>query len=592
LTFVREEQGGDIAAIRRVNELAFGQTAEADLVDTLRREGAVAVSLVAEVDGAIVGHILFSPVEIRSARFVGSGVGLGPMSVLPSLQRRGIGSALVREALRRCRAAGRTVVVVLGHAEYYPRFGFRPAGDFGLRSEYEVKVGERLGYSVMRSWSGAMGLNGPLTDPSKGRMMPARSDMARRLRLVSLLGLLLATTSAAQSPRSGQPVPDDAVARFARSSNGFGLDLYRQLRAKPGNLVVSPASVTTALAMAWGGARGKTAEEMQAVLRFDRPAAETMQVSGRLAATLTDPSRPVTFRIANRLFGEQTYRFERAYLESTRTAYGAPLEPLDFRRAAEPARERINGWVEEQTERRIRDLVPPGSIDRDTRLVLVNAIYFLGDWAAPFAKEATRPAPFHTSRSDRKDVPTMQQTESFRFVEKDGVKALELPYRGHGMSMLLVLPDQVDGLEAVERSLTEQRLHELVAALTPERVAVALPKFEVNPAQSLSLGDTLRTLGMTRAFDRQQADFTGIAQTPDPADRLFLARVFHKAFVRVDEKGTEAAAATAGVMVMAAAPLVQPPKEFRADHPFLFCIRDTASGLILFLGRVAEPSAG
>ena len=284
--------------------------------------------------------------------------------------------------------------------------------------------------------------------------------MARRLRLVSLLPLLLAVTALAQTPG-----PDAAGARFARSSNGFGLDLYRQLRSTPGNLVVSPASVTTALAMAWGGARGRTAEEMQAVLRFERPAAETMQVSGRLAAALTDPKRPVTFRIANRLFGEQSFRFERAYLESTNAAYGAALEPLDFRRAADQARERINGWVEQQTEQRIRDLVPPGGIGATTRLVLVNAIYFLGDWAAPFKKDATQPAPFSTSRTDRKSVPTMHQTETLRFVEKDGVKVLELPYRGRDMAMLVILPDQVDGLEAVERSLSEPRLQELVAAL-------------------------------------------------------------------------------------------------------------------------------
>jgi serpin B len=409
--------------------------------------------------------------------------------------------------------------------------------------------------------------------------------MTRGLRLVSLLGPLLAVAALAQAAP-----PDEAVKRFARSSNGFGFDLYGKLRAAPGNLVVSPASVTTALAMAWGGARGQTAEEMQAALRFDRPAAETMQVSGRLAAALTDPKRPVVFRIANRLFGEQTYRFEPAYLESTKAAYGAPLEPLDFRRAPDQARERINGWVEQQTEQRIRDLVPPGGLDRDTRLVLVNAIYFLGDWAEPFAKEATRPAPFHTNRAERKDVPTMHRSGVLPFAAKGGVKVVELPYRGGAMSMLLVLPDALDGLDAVERALTAQKLDDLVAALAPERVAVALPKFEVNPAQSLALADTLRALGMARAFDPRQADFTGMAKPGDPADRLFLARVFHKAFVRVDEKGTEAAAATAASMARTSAP-ASPPREFRADHPFLFAIRDTASGLVLFLGRVADPSA-
>jgi serpin B len=412
--------------------------------------------------------------------------------------------------------------------------------------------------------------------------------VAPRLRLVALLGLLLA------SPALAQPtaVPDETVVRFARSSNGFGLELYRQLRATPGNLVVSPASVSIALAMAWGGARGKTAEEMQAVLRFDRPATETMQVSGRLAAALTDPKRPVTFRIANRLFGEQSYRFERAYLDATKAAYGAALEPLDFRGAPDQARDRINGWVEQQTERRIRDLVPPGGIGAATRLVLVNAIYFLGDWAAPFKMEATRPAPFSVSRTDRKSVPTMHQTETLGFAEKDGVKVLELPYRGRGLALLVVLPDQVDGLEAVERSLTEPRLRELVAALVPQRVAVALPKFEVNPAQSLALADTLRTLGMAHAFDPAQADFTGMAPASGPGDRLYLGKVFHKAFVRVDEKGTEAAAATAATMEVTSARPPEQRREFRADRPFLFCIRDTASGLILFLGRLTDPSAG
>jgi serpin B len=158
------------------------------------------------------------------------------------------------------------------------------------------------------------------------------------------------------------------------------------------------------------------------------------------------------------------------------------------------------------------------------------------------------------------------------------------------MSMLLVLPDAVDGLDAVERSLTGQRLDDLVAALAPERVAVALPKFEVNPAQSISLGETLRALGMARAFDPRHADFTGMANPPDPADRLYLARVFHKAFVKLDEKGTEAAAATAASMARTSAP-APPQREFRADHPFLFAIRDRASGLVLFLGRVADPSA-
>ena len=182
----------------------------------------------------------------------------------------------------------------------------------------------------------------------------------------------------------------------------------------------------------------------------------------------------------------------------------------------------------------------------------------------------------------------MHRTGSFGFAQRDGVKVLALPYKGDAMSMVVVLPDDVEGLSAVEASLTPERLDVLVKALAPQRVAVSLPKFEVNPSAALSLGDLLKVMGMSVAFDRQKADFTGIANPPDPADRLFIGGVFHKAFVKVDEKGTEAAAATAVVMMRAQAMPVR-SVEFKADHPFLFFLRDDVSGLILFMGRVAEP---
>ena len=391
------------------------------------------------------------------------------------------------------------------------------------------------------------------------------------------------------TPAAAGPSPDE-MTRLARSNNAFAFDLYRGLGPGPGNRAVSPASITTALAMAWGGARGETAAQMQRVLRFEGPQGEVLRASGQLAATLQDPSRPIVFRIANRLFGEKTYAFEPAYLAATKAAFGGALEPVDFKHAAEAARILVNGWVEEKTEKRIRDLVPPGAVDSDTRLVLVNAIYFLGDWEEPFAKESTRPAAFSTSASVKKDVPTMHAVESFRFAAKDGLKAVELPYKGGQMSMLVILPDAVDGLPALGASLTAERLDGIVQSLAATRVLVALPKFEVDPAGALPLGEVLEKLGMADAFSRERADFTGIANPADPRDRLFISEVFHKAFVKVDEKGTEAAAATAAVMARAAAALA-PPREFKADHPFLFFIRDHASGMVLFMGRVADPSA-
>jgi serpin B len=191
--------------------------------------------------------------------------------------------------------------------------------------------------------------------------------------------------------------------------------------------------------------------------------------------------------------------------------------------------------------------------------------------------------------SETKDVPTMNRTGGFGIAQKDGVTALEIPYKGGEMSMMLLVPDEVDGLAKVESALDTKKLNALVGALKNERVWVALPKFEVNPAGSLSLGKDLKAMGMPLAFDRQRADFTGIANPPDPDDRLAIAEVFHKGFVRVDEKGTEAAAATAVVM-MERSMAEKPPRQLKVDRPFLFLIRDNASGLVLFLGRVSDPS--
>jgi serpin B len=379
-------------------------------------------------------------------------------------------------------------------------------------------------------------------------------------------------------------------AAFAKGSNAFGVELYRRLKEGAGNRAFSPASVSTALAMAWGGARGETAQEIQRVLGLPGPPAEAMRESGRLLGELQSGGRGVTFRIANRLFGERSYRFEPSYLEATRAAYGAPLEPLDFKRGFEAARVFIDGWVEAQTEKRIPDLVPPGGLDADTRLVLVNAIYFLGDWANPFTREATRSASFRMSPSVKTDVPTMHQTDTFGWMRGDRFQALDLPYERGGFSMLVLLPDAVDGLAALEDSLSADALDRIVATLVPTRVALALPKFEVNPSRAASLSPLLRDLGMSAAFDRGRADFTGIADPPDPRERLFIGEVFHKAFVRSDEKGTEAAAATAVPMMRVGSAMPSRPVPFIADHPFLFLIRDNASGLVLFLGRVSDPS--
>lgn len=405
-----------------------------------------------------------------------------------------------------------------------------------------------------------------------------------------------ATTARPESTEGATP---DATAALARASDAFGVDLWARLRTNEGNQVVSPASISLALAMTWAGARGQTADEVARVFHFGDPEAVHAAASG-LLSRWNDPDREdYELRVVNRLFGERGARFEPAFLGLTRQRYGAPLEPLDFSENPDPSRLHINGWVAGQTADRIRDLLPPGSIDASTRLVLTNAVYFLGRWLSPFQAEATHDADFHVGPGRTVRVPTMRQIGSFAYGEAPGVQVLEMPYRGRELAMVIVLPTEQDGLAAVERGFTVDALARWLAApstspdsgsLSAPRVAVSLPKFLIDPPSSMGLRATLVAMGMPTAFDDDHADFTGIANPPDPRDRLRISEVFHEAFVRVDEAGTEAAAATAVVMGEGAGAPPAPPRVFSATHPFLFLIRDLQSGMILFLGRVTNPS--
>lgn len=387
----------------------------------------------------------------------------------------------------------------------------------------------------------------------------------------------------------GEPSEEER-ARFASRSNALGFDLYAKVAQPGANVALSPFSIATALTMTWAGARGETESQLRKVLHLEGAREQILSDAGKVSAWLRSKDRPFTLRGANRLFGDGKARFEQPYLDDVKRSFGAPLAPLDFRAKPDASRVEINRWVEQRTENRIKDLLPDGSIDELTRLVLVNALYFLADWAAPFEKERTYDAAFTTASAGVKQVATMHESASFKLAQREGVKLLELPYEGNSMSMLLVLPDAVDGLPALESSLTPDTLRELRAAARPTLVDVAVPKFEIDPPGSMALGSALQELGMKQAFTRQ-ADFTGIANPPNPDERLFVSAVFHKAFVKVDEKGTEAAAATAVVMAETASAQPAPAATFTADHPFLFFIVDDASSLVLFMGRVADPGA-
>lgn len=394
----------------------------------------------------------------------------------------------------------------------------------------------------------------------------------------------------ASAPAIRTPMPAD-MPDLAQRSNAFGVDLYGRIRTNPGNIAISPASISAALAMTYGGAKGETAAQIQKTMHFPGAPATpdaTMTSWGNALRALGDPGRPLKLRVANRLFGEKTYTFEPDFLAKTKTAFDAPLEPLDFKTAADPSRIHINQWVEDQTEKRIKDLIPAPAIDGDTRLVLVNAIYFLASWAHPFEKDRTKDAAFHLTKATEKKVPMMEEYEHMPYAKIEGATVIELAYKGNTTAMWVVVPDDVDGLAKVEKGLDAAALSTWRSKLSHSFVHLSLPRFEVNPKESLPLAKELAALGMPLPLTRLKADFTGIANPPNKADQLFLSQVFHKAFVKTDESGTEAAAATAVVMAVGGG---APPKpiDVNADRPFLFFIVDKASSLVLFMGRVADP---
>jgi serpin B len=442
----------------------------------------------------------------------------------------------------------------------------------------------------------------------KGTAMTVRNPSLSTLSATLLAFALAVATSPCNA--AGIPIvlptPAPAAAIVARpaventraiatASNAFAMDLWGRAGKSSGNLAISPASISAALTMTWGGAKGATAIQMRHVLHLQMDATTAGAQWGDLVRALEDPARPFTLRIANRLFGEKTFAFEQPFLAWTKQDFGAALQPMDFKHAADASRAQINTWIDQRTEHRIANLLSPGSIDARTRLLLVNAIYFHAGWGEKFQESATSPQPFFVSPSDQRDVATMRQRHSFQAAEIDGVKILEMGYEGGDATMLLVLPDKVDGLAEVEKNLTVATFESWTRALAwKQEVIVSLPRFELDPATALSLREDLTALGMPAAFDLQKADFTGIANSPDPRERLNISDVVHKSFVKVDEKGTEAAAATAVIMrTMAVAPRRQPlpPFVFRADHPFLFFIIDKPTGLILFMGRVSDPAS-
>ncbi len=375
------------------------------------------------------------------------------------------------------------------------------------------------------------------------------------------------------------------VRSVATGMNTFAFDLYGTLRAKDGNLFLSPYSLSTALAMTWAGARGETEKEMAAALRFPLGQESLHPAYGALIDELNAAGRSGDFAlaVANRLWGQAGYKILPEFRKTVKASYGAELVPADFRNDSEGVRKEINGWVEQQTKNKIRDLIGPNVLGSDTRMVLVNAIYFKGLWKDAFDERVTAPTPFHREGAAPVDAQMMRRVDHYRYAEDADVQVLELPYKGEGLSMIVLLPRAADGRKALEDRLSAGKVQSWMDAMQSKKVDVRLPRFKMT--SQFSLAEQLGALGMKSAFTGD-ADFSGMTGNRD----LFISAVIHKAFVDVNEKGTEAAAATAVVMELTAARPEPPSVEFKADHPFVFLIRDNASGAILFLGRMMDPA--
>jgi serpin B len=432
------------------------------------------------------------------------------------------------------------------------------------------------------------------TGPQQGRPPDGKFPAGTKVSIVEEAGNYVLVKSdagieayvAAHAVKQQENIAMD-VSGIVEGGNQFALDLYQQLRSEEGNLFFSPSSISTALAMTYAGAAGETEAEMAKTLHFQMPKDQLHDGMHDLQSFWNTPDKKkgIRLNLANRLWGQDSYEFLPAFLQVTRDKYGAELARLNFSQSEE-ASQTINQWVEEQTEDKITDLIPSGALSSDTRLVLTNAVYFHGIWSDPFKKDRTKEEDFHLTATDKIKVPMMHRWDEFRYGAVDDLQILELPYGDGGLSMVVLLPTEIDRLAALEAKLTFHNLQRWTASVKHEdEVKVYLPKFKTT--SQFQMADTLKAMGMESAFDAERADFSGMTGGRD----LFISAVIHKAFVDVNEEGTEAAAATGIIMEPTSAPFeeLKEPPVFRADHPFVFMIRDNRNGAIMFLGRITSP---
>lgn len=414
---------------------------------------------------------------------------------------------------------------------------------------------------------------GPRSSASGARDATARADVQSGADAGS-------TAAATGAPAPAPPAWSDELAAVAEGSNRFALTLHRRLAAEGGAVFFSPFSIHSALAMTAVGARGATFEQLQAALSL--PEREKLPAAGDLARFYAAADRPYELAVAAALWGQAGVAWEPDFVSTLDARFGAGFREADFAADAEGERGRINAWVGEKTRGRIGTLLPPGAVNELTRLVVASAIAFKGNWAAQFSPAATADAPFRRADGTEGPVPLMHRKGRERHFAGDGFQVLALPYVGREVEMVVVLPRTPDGLPALEATLSTDALAGWLRDAEPVEVAIWLPRFRLD--DGFDAVDVLEALGVVDLFVPGTADLSGMTDT----EPLSVSRVIHKAFVEVNEEGTEAAAATA---VISNAPAPPPPKpvEFRADRPFLFLVRDALRGTILFLGRYAGP---
>jgi serpin B len=403
----------------------------------------------------------------------------------------------------------------------------------------------------------------------------------KMIAIILILGLIFCSGNAiAQNNDKPGKNLDTRGMKIANGNNEFAVELYKKISKPDENVFFSPYSISTALAMTYAAAKGKTAQEMEQTLHFKLKNGDLHKGFSEIISDLNARGKQGNYKlnVANRIWVKAGLNPTKAFMDIVRKYYFAAAEILDFAGNPESSRVTINTWVEKMTNGKIKNLIPKGVIKSDTQMVLTNAIYFFGNWQSQFEEKRTSKSAFNVSPSKKIDVQMMHKTESFGYKRVKDLKVLALPYKGNELSMVIFLPDKVDGIKDLEKSLTYKNIEQWTSGLDTSRVVVSLPKFKMS--SGFNLNQTLAAMGMKSAFTGT-ADFSGIAKG------IFISAILHKAYVDVNERGTEAAAATAVVMTKSAAPKVD---IFNADHPFIFLIRDNKSGSILFMGKLMDPS--